>query len=677
MGYPSKKLYVIFALTLLSGCQLSLTPPSPSETTKAYLTISNGSGFPLENIRWNGTDFGDIVNAGRKKMEVTAGTSPIAITLNGREWTSKATLSVEEGEEKAFNIHANLPIQLSNKNSTIGKESDHPELKINNQFNHILNDVSFSGQELGDIAIGETVLTRVPYQGTVVSAVFLTHDKKTYKTKEEISIAEDDGIDSYSVAIKAGTIFIDSSGKEWTLAEVFRDVPSAPEFDIPGGTYDSEVVLTISSAAPGVIIYYTTDGSVPSAVNGAAYTDAITIDKTQTVRAVAVKEGLNDSEVVSVDFIITLPASYVDLILSNLSVSPLKVTAKSFTVCNFDITNDGPSALISELLIVDYHLSDNTVFGDGDDVKIGDTSHTVTIPAGSSTSIQLSSQELVNMTRYWPDSVPSGNYYAYAAVRVEDKSPAETNLGDNFIRTALMEYIAAPAELNEPNDSYLTAVTLFDNQPLGDSIHAEGNQDWFRFTLPSGARYSLNLSTSGSNGDTEMFLYGPNSHLNLLDDDDDGGTGYFSLITRSQDDSTLLSAGDYYVKVIEYGNNATISSYFINADWTPHALPSKVITVEDSVSSHTEPVSITETKQEVTYQIWFTGSGFKKIYTTGNIDTTGTLRNGDGDVLVTDDDTGDSSNFSLGWNCQAGTAYFLTIETYLNEMGEFDLTIEN
>ncbi|MBO7305830.1 MAG: chitobiase/beta-hexosaminidase C-terminal domain-containing protein, partial [Bacteroidales bacterium] len=60
--------------------------------------------------------------------------------------------------------------------------------------------------------------------------------------------------------------------------------------------------VTIETETEGADIYYTLDGSVPSADNGDLYEDEIELTETTTVKAIAVKEGWNDSEVVEAIF---------------------------------------------------------------------------------------------------------------------------------------------------------------------------------------------------------------------------------------------------------------------------------------------------------------------------------------------------------------------------------------
>jgi hypothetical protein len=57
--------------------------------------------------------------------------------------------------------------------------------------------------------------------------------------------------------------------------------------------------VTIETTTEGADIYYTLDGTVPSAENGELYEGEIEITETTTVKAIAVKDGCNDSEVVT------------------------------------------------------------------------------------------------------------------------------------------------------------------------------------------------------------------------------------------------------------------------------------------------------------------------------------------------------------------------------------------
>ncbi len=82
---------------------------------------------------------------------------------------------------------------------------------------------------------------------------------------------------------------------------------SVPTFSPAGGTYTEAQTVNISSATAGATIYYTIDGSMPTAQSN-LYTSAITISQTTTLRAIAVKEGVS-SKVSSATYIINAGGS--------------------------------------------------------------------------------------------------------------------------------------------------------------------------------------------------------------------------------------------------------------------------------------------------------------------------------------------------------------------------------
>ncbi|MBN1182969.1 MAG: lamin tail domain-containing protein [Bacteroidales bacterium] len=73
----------------------------------------------------------------------------------------------------------------------------------------------------------------------------------------------------------------------------------APDFNYNHGFYDSPFNLTLSSAVAGTQIYYTTDGSVPSQVNGTLFSSPININNTSIIRAVNTYSGQSPSKVVT------------------------------------------------------------------------------------------------------------------------------------------------------------------------------------------------------------------------------------------------------------------------------------------------------------------------------------------------------------------------------------------
>jgi len=73
---------------------------------------------------------------------------------------------------------------------------------------------------------------------------------------------------------------------------------AAPVASIPSGsTVEKNTELSLSSATEGATIRYTTDGSTPTGSTGMEYMNPIVLTENVTIQALAMKEGMTDSEI--------------------------------------------------------------------------------------------------------------------------------------------------------------------------------------------------------------------------------------------------------------------------------------------------------------------------------------------------------------------------------------------
>jgi hypothetical protein len=89
--------------------------------------------------------------------------------------------------------------------------------------------------------------------------------------------------------------------------------PAQPVITVASGTYPEAFSTTITCSTSGAVIYYTTDGSNPSANNGTPISsgDAVSITQTCTLKAVAVKDGAV-STVASASYLISTSGGSLD-----------------------------------------------------------------------------------------------------------------------------------------------------------------------------------------------------------------------------------------------------------------------------------------------------------------------------------------------------------------------------
>src|ERR1035437_5446532 len=85
-----------------------------------------------------------------------------------------------------------------------------------------------------------------------------------------------------------------------------------PDLTPAPGNYTTPLSVSITSTTIGATIRHTTDGTAPSKNVGKVYTLPIPISTNMTINAIAYKTGLDDSEVVSGDYVISLGSADYD-----------------------------------------------------------------------------------------------------------------------------------------------------------------------------------------------------------------------------------------------------------------------------------------------------------------------------------------------------------------------------
>lgn len=108
-----------------------------------------------------------------------------------------------------------------------------------------------------------------------------------------------------------------------------QPIAAAPTFSPAAGTFASAQGVTISDATPGAAIYYTLDGTTPTA-SSSRYSTAISVPSTATIGAIAVAPGYTDSGVVRATYTIRIPGPTVAVVQSS-DDGTLKLSAQQGT----------------------------------------------------------------------------------------------------------------------------------------------------------------------------------------------------------------------------------------------------------------------------------------------------------------------------------------------------------
>ena len=125
-----------------------------------------------------------------------------------------------------------------------------------------------------------------------------------------------------------------------TYTPIVETKVATPKISLDEGLYYGTKNVTITTTTPDADIYYTTDGTTPTS-SSTKYTGAISVSSTQTIKAIGIKDGLMNSELVSAAYTIitAVPAR-----------NPKNYNTNYFVkVTRFDDLEDGDAVLIVNL----------------------------------------------------------------------------------------------------------------------------------------------------------------------------------------------------------------------------------------------------------------------------------------------------------------------------------------
>ncbi|HSH69607.1 MAG TPA: chitobiase/beta-hexosaminidase C-terminal domain-containing protein, partial [Deferrisomatales bacterium] len=108
-----------------------------------------------------------------------------------------------------------------------------------------------------------------------------------------------EAFDEAGVTLFSGSTTADVWGEDLAVAVameiVIEGTVATPVFSPSGGTFTAPVEVALSSETPEALVYYTENGSTPSADTGILYTGPFLVSTSTTLRAVAVRPGWADS----------------------------------------------------------------------------------------------------------------------------------------------------------------------------------------------------------------------------------------------------------------------------------------------------------------------------------------------------------------------------------------------
>ena len=235
---------------------------APSDWSGDYLIV-----YEAGNVAFNGA---------LTTLDATSNTISVSIS-NGEIEANDKTNSAK------FTIDSNGIIRSASGYS-IGQTSNANGLKASTSTNYT-NTITFNNDGSANIVSGGAYLR---YNSDSNQTRFRYYKSSTYTGQKVIALYK----------------YTEGGSTEPEQPEIPVETVANPVISPYGVTFNEGETLkvTIETTTEGADIYYTLDGTVPSADNGELYEGEIEITETTTVKAIAVKEGFNSSEVVEATY---------------------------------------------------------------------------------------------------------------------------------------------------------------------------------------------------------------------------------------------------------------------------------------------------------------------------------------------------------------------------------------
>jgi hypothetical protein len=282
-----------------------------------------------------------------------------------------------------------------------------------------------------------------------------------------------------------------------------------PTFSPAGGTYAGAQQVTIGDTLSGANIYYTLDGTTPTA-NSPLYSGAIAISKSETLSAIAAAAGYANSGVVSAAY--TIQAVVPGPTITSLSPSSATAGGAAFT-----LTVNGANFVSGASVLWNGATSLTTTY-------VSSTQLTASVPASL-----IASAGTVNVTVVTVNGVSSASTFTIggAAPSVTGIVPTSgttaggtsvTITGSNFTGATAVDFGATAATSVTVNSATsITAVSPAESAgAVNVTVVAPGGtsaisaNDQFTYTVPAPTVAGVAPSGGSTQGGTQVNITGTN-----------------------------------------------------------------------------------------------------------------------------------------------------------------------
>ena len=260
---------------------------------------------------------------------------------------------------------------------------------------------------------------------------------------------------------------------------------ATPAFSVASGAVNSGTEVTITCGTEGAKIYYTKDGTAPTA-SSTEYTAAISITAAVTLKAIAVKSGMNNSAVASASYTISsgkTPQGFV-------KVKGTTITGNESWTSGSHVFVRGRTITIPDMYVCDHEVTR----GEFEEVMGTDPS---TASAYDKDGNKLTGDAVLNN--------PVNYVNWYAAIAYCNKLSLKENLTPCYSVSGVTDWEnLAYSSIPTSRDSTWNALT-YDKEADGYRLPTEAEWEWL-------ARGGENYTYAGSNNVDDVAWYDTNTN---------------------------------------------------------------------------------------------------------------------------------------------------------------------
>jgi hypothetical protein len=365
----------------------------------------------------------------------------------------------------------------------------------------------------------------------------------------------------------------------------------APTFSVAAGTYTSAQTVTITDATSGATIYYTTDGSTPTA-NSTAYTAPVVISTSGTLQAIAIISGSTPSAVTSAAYVIATAAT-------SAATPVFSVAAGTYsTAQTVSITDATSGATIYYTTNGSTPTTSSTKYTGAITVSSTETLEAIATATNYTTSGVATATYTINTVAATPTlSVATGTYTSAQTVTIADATSGAT-----------IYYTTNGSTPTTSSTKYTGAITVSSTE----TIEAIAGGTNYTTSGVATATYTINTVAATPTFSVASGTYTSARTVSIADSTS-GATIYYTT-----NGTTPTTSSTKYAGAITVSSSETIKAIAAAANYTTSAVATAAYTIltpaatpNFSVKSgkYTEAQTVNMTDATPSSTIYYTTNG--------------------------------------------------------------------